>query len=129
MAKDSPSQLARALFIFLGLVMLGAAWGWTQLPARGPARITVTPELTGVYLDGYSYTWILKTPNGAALVDAGMDAQGKQLLAELAAMGVSPEQVHTVLLTHGHVDHWGGGASVPQGPGGGGARGGRADPR
>jgi glyoxylase-like metal-dependent hydrolase (beta-lactamase superfamily II) len=113
-AKDSPSRLARALFIFLGLVMLGAAWAWQHLPKRGPERIAVTPELTGVYLDGYSYTWILKTPNGAALVDTGMDPQGKQLLAELASMGVRPEQVHTVLITHGHVDHWGGAHLFPQ---------------
>ena len=35
------------------------------------------------------------------------DPQGKDLLAELAAQGVKPEQVHTILLTHGHVDHWG----------------------
>jgi hypothetical protein len=27
-AKDSPSRLARALFILLGLLMLGAAWMW-----------------------------------------------------------------------------------------------------
>ena len=113
MAKDSPSRLLRALFIFLGLVMLGAAWAWPRLPVRGPARIEVTPELTGVLLDGYSYTWVLKTPNGAALVDAGMDVKGKQLLAELASAGVRPEQVHTVLLTHGHVDHWGGAHLFP----------------
>jgi glyoxylase-like metal-dependent hydrolase (beta-lactamase superfamily II) len=112
-AKDSPSKLARGLFIFLGLVMLGAAWAWPRLPARGPARISVTPELTGVLLDGYAYAWVLKTPNGAALVDAGMDGQGRQLLSELASAGVRPEQVHTVLLTHGHVDHWGGAHLFP----------------
>jgi len=113
-AKDSPSKLARGLFIFLGLVLLMAAWIWPQLPARGPARIPVTPELTGVLLDGYVYAWVLKTPNGAALVDAGVDGQGKQLLAELASLGVSPEQVHTVLLTHGHADHWGGAHLFPK---------------
>jgi glyoxylase-like metal-dependent hydrolase (beta-lactamase superfamily II) len=121
-AKDSPSRLARALLILLGLVLLGAAWAWPQLPRRGEARIPVSPELTGVLLDGYVYAWVLKTPHGAALVDAGMDAQGKGLLAELASEGVSPEQVHTVLLTHGHVDHWGGAhlfpnARVVTGPG------------
>jgi glyoxylase-like metal-dependent hydrolase (beta-lactamase superfamily II) len=112
-AKDSPSKLARALFILLGLVLLVAAWAWPQLPRRGAERIPVTPELTGVLLDGYAYAWVLKTPNGAALVDAGMDPKGKQLLAELASAGVSPEQVHTVLITHGHVDHWGGAHLFP----------------
>jgi len=113
-AKDSPSKLARGLFIFLGLVLLAAAWAWPRLPASGLARIAVTPELTGVKLDGYVYAWVLKTPSGAALVDAGVDGQGKQLLAELASLGVSPEQVHTVLLTHGHVDHWGGAHLFPK---------------
>jgi glyoxylase-like metal-dependent hydrolase (beta-lactamase superfamily II) len=63
-------------------------------------------ELTGVLTAGYSYAWILRTAHGAALVDTGADPRGKELLAELAAQGVKPEQVHTVLLTHGHVDHW-----------------------
>jgi len=113
-AKDSPSKLARALLILLGLGMLGAAWGWTQMPPKGPARIEVMPGLSGVLLDGYSYAWVLKTANGAVLVDAGMDAKGKHLLAELASAGLRPEQVHTVLITHGHLDHWGGAHLFPQ---------------
>jgi glyoxylase-like metal-dependent hydrolase (beta-lactamase superfamily II) len=104
-AKDSPSKLARGLFILLGLLALVAAWLWPQLPQGGGARIPVSSELTGVR-DGIAYAWVLKTPNGAALVDAGRDPQGKALLAELASAGVRPEQVHTVLITHGHVDHW-----------------------
>jgi hydroxyacylglutathione hydrolase len=112
-AKEAPSRLARALFIFLGLVLLSAAWLWPHLPKGGEARIAVSPELTGVR-DGHGYAWVLKTPHGAALVDAGIDPQGKKLLAELASAGVSPEQVHTVLITHGHVDHWGGAHLFPK---------------
>ncbi|WP_224365711.1 MBL fold metallo-hydrolase [Hyalangium versicolor] len=114
MAKDSPSRLARALFIFLGLVLLGAAWLWPQLPKRGGERIAVEPGLTGVLTQGYSYAWVLKTAHGALLVDAGANPSGRELLAELAAQGVSPEQVHTVLLTHGHVDHWAAAHLFPQ---------------
>ncbi|MFL5346073.1 MAG: MBL fold metallo-hydrolase [Hyalangium sp.] len=106
MAKDSPSRLARALFILLGLGLLGAAWLWPQLPERGGARIDAGQGLTGVLCNGYAYAWVLQTPHGAALVDAGADPQGKDLLEVLAARGVKPEQVHTVLLTHGHMDHW-----------------------
>jgi hydroxyacylglutathione hydrolase len=105
-AKDSPSRLARALFILLGLVLLGVAWVWPQLPQRGKARIDAGQGLTGVLTRGYAYAWVLRTPHGAALVDAGADPQGKELLEVLAAQGVKPEQVHTILLTHGHVDHW-----------------------
>lgn len=106
MAKDAPSRLARALFILLGLLLLGAAWAWPSLPQREGARIDAGPQLVGVLTGGYSYAWVLKTVNGAALVDAGADPRGQELLAELAAQGVKPEQVHTILLTHGHVDHW-----------------------
>ncbi len=113
MAKDSPSRLARGLFILLGLLMLGAAWLWPHLPQRDGARIEAGPELVGLLSGGYVYAWVLKTPHGAALIDAGADPQGKELLAELAARGVRPEQVHTILLTHGHVDHWAGAHLFP----------------
>lgn len=106
MAKDSPSRLARFLFIVLGLLVLGAAWVWPLLPRRGGARVDAGNGLVGVLTAGYAYAWVLKTPHGAALVDAGADPKGTELLAELAKQGVEPEQVHTVLLTHGHPDHW-----------------------
>jgi len=34
MAKDSPSRLARFLFILLGLLLLGAAWVWPHEQLR-----------------------------------------------------------------------------------------------
>jgi hydroxyacylglutathione hydrolase len=105
-AKDSPSRLARAFFILLGLLLLGAAWVWPHLPKRTGPRVEAGSGLVGVISGGYSFAWVLKTPNGAALVDAGGDAAGGELLAELKAQGVTPDAVHTVLITHGHVDHW-----------------------
>jgi glyoxylase-like metal-dependent hydrolase (beta-lactamase superfamily II) len=106
MAKDSPSRLARFLFIVVGVLLLGAAWVWPRLPQREGARVDAGNGLVGVLTAGYAYAWVLKTPHGAALVDAGADPKGTELLAELSKQGVAPEQVHTVLLTHGHVDHW-----------------------
>ncbi len=43
-----------------------------------------------------------------AVVDAGIDVDGKALLAELSRLGFSAEDVKAVLLTHGHSDHIGG---------------------
>jgi glyoxylase-like metal-dependent hydrolase (beta-lactamase superfamily II) len=40
-----------------------------------------------------------------ALIDAGVDGQGKAVLAELARRKLGPEAVEAVLLTHGHGDH------------------------
>jgi hydroxyacylglutathione hydrolase len=113
-AKDSPSRLARALFILLGVVLLGVAWMWPQLPQRDGERIDAGQGLTGVLCNGYAYAWVLRTEHGAALVDAGADPHGKDLLEVLAAQGVKPEQVHTVLLTHGHPDHWAAAHLFPQ---------------
>jgi glyoxylase-like metal-dependent hydrolase (beta-lactamase superfamily II) len=114
MAKDSPSRLARFLFILLGLLLLGAAWVWPRLPQRNGARVDAGAGLVGVLTGGYAYAWVLKTPHGAALVDAGADPKGTELLAELAKQGVKPEQVHTLLLTHAHPDHWAAAHLFPQ---------------
>jgi glyoxylase-like metal-dependent hydrolase (beta-lactamase superfamily II) len=53
-----------------------------------------------------SYVWIIRTAHGAALVDAGHDPRGTAILEELRREGLSAKDVHHVLLTHGHVDHW-----------------------
>jgi glyoxylase-like metal-dependent hydrolase (beta-lactamase superfamily II) len=45
--------------------------------------------------------------HAVALADAGIDPKGKALLAELARRGFSPDDVKTILLTHGHSDHIG----------------------
>ena len=113
MAREGPSLFVRMFLVLGGLALLGVAWAWGQIPKPGGARIEVAPELVGVRA-GQSYAWVLKTANGAAVVDTGSEVGGEALLAELRRQGVSPEQVHTVLLTHGHKDHWGGAHLFPQ---------------
>jgi glyoxylase-like metal-dependent hydrolase (beta-lactamase superfamily II) len=41
-----------------------------------------------------------------ALIDAGNDARGTAILAELSRRKLGPEAVEAVLLTHGHPDHF-----------------------
>lgn len=96
----------RFVLILGGLALLAAAWVFSQLPRAGDARIEASPGVTGVH-DGQSYAWILKTQNGALLVDTGGEPGGEALLAELARQGVKPEAIQAVLLTHSHKDHWG----------------------
>ncbi len=111
--REGPSLFARLVLMLGGLGLLAAAWGWSQVPRPGAARIEVAPELVGLRA-GQSYAWVLKTPQGIALVDTGSEVRGQTLLAELKAQGVSPEQVHTVLLTHAHKDHWAGAHLFPK---------------
>ncbi|WP_225410091.1 MBL fold metallo-hydrolase [Stigmatella hybrida] len=112
MADSGPSKWLRAVFVLGGLAVLGLAAVWPSLPKRGPSRVEVGEALTGVNT-GQSYAWVLKTEDGAVLVDAGGDAEGKALLQELSAQGLSPEDVHSILITHGHIDHWAGAHLFP----------------
>ncbi|ADO70104.1 MBL fold metallo-hydrolase [Stigmatella aurantiaca] len=93
------------MFVLGGVALLGLAVAWPSLPKAGASRVEVGEALTGVNT-GQSYAWVLKTQYGAALVDAGGDVEGKALLKELSVLGLSPEDVHSILITHGHMDHW-----------------------
>ncbi len=58
--------------------------------------------------DGYSSVAFLEVGDGTlALIDCGMDKEGKPLLAELARRKLGPEAVSAIFLTHGHGDHVG----------------------
>jgi glyoxylase-like metal-dependent hydrolase (beta-lactamase superfamily II) len=49
--------------------------------------------------------FLVRTPNQVVLVDAGF---GRELFTNLKKLGVEPEQISVVLLTHMHGDHIGG---------------------
>lgn len=73
-------------------------------PPDGP-RVEVEPGIVGIEAGG-AYAWIVRTRNGAVLVDAGLDAAGKAIFAELTSQRIMPDQVQAILLTHGHPDHY-----------------------
>ena len=86
-----------------------------RLPARdevdevapGIARIQLPIMIPGL---GHVNCYVLEDERGVALVDPGMpDLMTNQVLVErLRSIGVPPERVHTVLVTHSHPDHFGG---------------------
>jgi len=89
--------------------VVGPMLSWKSLPERA--------EINGMYLVKDSFVSAGIVPLGeheAALVDAGNDAEGKPLLAELSRRGLSPEDVKVILLTHGHRDHIAGIAKFPK---------------
>lgn len=68
------------------------------------------------------YVWLLRSEDRVILVDTGFDAEEAKTRARvierdpaeaLAALGVTPEMVDTVIVTHLHYDHAGGLASYP----------------
>ncbi len=97
--------MGRVALVLLGLALLGGAWLWSRFPRAESPRVEATPDAVGVDTGG-SFAWIVKTKRGAALIDAGMDPRGEAIRAELDAEGITPEKVHTILITHGHADHW-----------------------
>ena len=50
-------------------------------------------------------TFLLQVNGKNILFDAGLGAFGGQLLTRLAALGVTPDDINLVYLTHFHVDH------------------------
>ncbi len=101
--------MLKKIVIALGVLLLVPVAGIAALfmmrePPDGP-RVEAIPGVIGLEAGG-AYAWIVRTPHGAVLVDAGLDAEGAAILAELKAQNVGPTQVHAVLITHGHPDHY-----------------------
>jgi glyoxylase-like metal-dependent hydrolase (beta-lactamase superfamily II) len=95
--------IAVAVIVLIPIAAVGGLFAMRE-PPDGP-RVAARPGVVGIEAGG-GYAWIVRTPNGAVLVDAGLDAAGAAILAELRAEGVQPDQVRAVLITHGHPDHY-----------------------
>jgi len=65
----------------------------------------------GVLGDRNTVLYVLKTADGVVLFDTGYASKTAAVLQSgLKALGVDPKQIKTVLITHGHPDHYGGAA-------------------
>lgn len=96
--------------------------GWRAVSPRFVFRgydDAVHGELIGPHLDadgklpGRFAALLIEAAGGLVLVDAGLgpfagDLEAGLLAGELEALGIRPEDVRTVVLTHGHADHAGG---------------------
>lgn len=101
----------RLLWLFLGaavfaLLVLFLVQQRSLRPIPGTARVSIRDNIVGIYT-GQSYAYLIFSDekSGVTLIDAGSDSQGVALLAELAQHNMTPDDVKTILLTHGHRDH------------------------
>src|SRR5258705_11678144 len=65
---------------------------------------------------GHAAAHIIEDGGRAAFVDVGTNASVPYLLAALVELGIAPEAVDYVLLTHVHLDHAGGAGGPIEGP-------------
>lgn len=112
MARSGSPRLLRAALVALGVALLGAAYLTTLSPSLQADRIEAAPGAIGVNT-GKSLAWILRTKRGVVLIDTGVDRDARAILEELGAQGLSASNVHTILITHAHPDHWAGAAAFP----------------
>ncbi len=72
--------------------------------------------LTGIYCVGGSdishpqdaLVYLIKGDETAVLIDAGAGKGSSSIWENIQQLGVKPQELTTLLLTHGHVDHIGG---------------------
>lgn len=62
-------------------------------------------RLLSLYSGSSGNAFVISTPSGALLIDAGKNA--RRLNAALARAGIAEESIRAVLLTHEHTDHVG----------------------
>lgn len=75
--------------------------------APGVIRSQLPVQLPGL---GHVNCYLLPDAEGVALVDPGLPGEESwnALVARLKAAGHTPDDVHTVVVTHSHYDHFGG---------------------
>ena len=83
-------------------VVGGFGYGSAMQVAEGVFRLGVPLVNWYAVVDGGRVT----------LVDSGLSGDASHIVGDLATVGISPEQVEAVVLTHGHGDHFGGAEEV-----------------
>ncbi len=64
-----------------------------------------------------AYSYLIETATGLFLVDGGVASTGRKILARIREIGRRPEDLVLALVTHAHLDHFGGLAEVQEATG------------
>src|SRR5215475_13977200 len=66
---------------------------------------------------GYVSVWLLTTPDGNILFDTAQEPYVDYVIGNIRKVGVDPKSIHYIILSHGHLDHFGGAAKIQEASG------------
>ena len=106
-------QVVGALVAVLALLVAGLLYSMIGGNSALVDGLTPAPDVR-IVKDRYVAVGVVDVADKkVALIDAGNDAEGKAILAELSRRGLGKEAVLAILLTHGHSDHLAGAHLFP----------------
>ena len=74
--------------------------------------------LPGLYmLAGLVNVYLIKEPDGFVLIDTGFPNSAAKILAAIKTLGIEPQQVRHIVITHAHPDHMGSAAALKKATG------------
>src|SRR6266550_5800759 len=66
---------------------------------------------------GYVSAWLLTTPEGNILFDTAQEPYVDYVIGNIRKVGVDPRSIRYIILSHGHLDHFGGAAKIQEASG------------
>jgi metallo-beta-lactamase class B len=66
---------------------------------------------------GYVSVWLLTTPEGNILFDTAQEPYVDYVISNIRKVGVDPKSIKYIILSHGHLDHFGGAAKIQEASG------------
>ena len=66
---------------------------------------------------GYVSVWLLTTPEGNILFDSAQEPYVDYVISNIRKVGVDPKSIRYIILSHGHLDHFGGAAKIQEASG------------
>jgi len=72
----------------------------------------VTETVIQIDTGKFTNVFLIRGRAGCVLVDTGEPGKADLILERLAERGVAPDDIHLILITHGHTDHFGSAAAL-----------------
>ena len=66
---------------------------------------------------GFVSVWLLTTPEGSILFDSSQEPYVDHVIGNIRKTGVDPKTIKYIILSHGHLDHFGGAAKIQEASG------------